>query len=141
MTASLNMELLTEFLKQDDYDADLAQLAYSEKKFPVWIVDQIYREVLLVNRAAIAANCKPPREILAKDVSVLWEEEALRSLTDLVNLDKRVPDHTNMGWRWQKEEGSSVWVRVKHEFNVDYQLINFLGLPCRFAIVKNAVPV
>ena len=138
---SISIEQLNEFIGQEDCDAELAQMAYSEKDYPVWIVDQVSQEVLLANRVALAANCKPPREILTKDISVLWEEDALRSLTDLVTVDRQVTDHTNIGWRWKKEENSSIWVRVKHEFNVDYHLVNFLGLPCRFEIVKNAVPV
>ncbi|MGB3208898.1 MAG: hypothetical protein WBB28_28230 [Crinalium sp.] len=123
--ASISIEQVKEFIGQEDCDAELAQMAYSEKDYPVWIVDQASQEVLLANRVAIAANCKPPREILISDISVLWEEDALRSLTDLVTVDRQVTDHTNIGWRWKKEDDSSIWVRVKHEFNVDYHLVNF----------------
>lgn len=54
MKSLVNIEALIEFVGQKDYDAEIAQLAYSEKNFPVWIVDQISQEVLLANRVARA---------------------------------------------------------------------------------------
>lgn len=138
---SISLSDLAELIGMEDCDEYLARLAYAEKKFAVWIIDQATQEVLLANRVAIEANCKPPREILTKDISVLWDEEPLRELTNLVHRDKQVSDHTNTGYRWRKEEGNNIWVRARHHFTVDYAEIAFLGQVCRFEIVKEAVPV
>lgn len=140
-TQKLTLEMVSEFIAQENCDGEIAALALRENEYATWIVDQKTQEVLLANRVALAANCKPPREILASDISALWEEEPLRQLTDLVYKDKTVREHTNTGYRWQKEEESGFWFRKAHFFTVDYAQVNFLGQLCRFEIVKSAVPV
>ncbi|MCT7973404.1 hypothetical protein [Laspinema olomoucense] len=138
----LSLEEVATFINaSDDRDAELAALALGEKNVATWIIDQASQEVLLANRVALDANCKPPREVLAKDISALWDEEPLRELTDLVHRDSLVRDHTNRGYRWHKEPGSEVWLRKKHDFTVDYAEVNFLGRVCRFEIVKEALAV
>jgi hypothetical protein len=134
-------EVATFINTSDDRDAELAALALGEKNQATWIIDQASQEVLLANRVALDANCKPPREVLAKDISALWDEEPLRELTELVHRDSLVRDHTNRGYRWHKEPGSEVWLRKKHDFTVDYAEVNFLGRVCRFEIVKEALAV
>ncbi|MCT7952960.1 hypothetical protein NG798_24485 [Ancylothrix sp. C2] len=140
-TQKLTLEMVSEFIEREDCDGEIAALALGENEYATWIIDQKTQEVLLANRVALAANCKPPREILASNISALWEEEPLRQLTDLVYKDKAVREHTNTGYRWQKEEESGFWFRKPHFFTVDYAQVNFLGQICRFEIVKSAVPV
>jgi PAS domain-containing protein len=133
---AVSINEVAEYATIDNADAQMASLAHKEENHAAWIIDQDTQEVLLANRAALAANHKPPREILMENISSLWEEDALRKLTNLVNQDKLVNDHSNIGYRWQKD--GSIWVRAKHEFHVDYHLINYLGRPARFEIVKAA---
>lgn len=123
----------------EDRDAELAEEAYSNKIKACWIIDQHTQEVLLANRVALDANHKPPREMLGKDISALWDENALQMLTEAVNNDRVIYDHTNIGFRWAMEEDR--WFRKKHTFCVDYKLVNFLGRVARFEVVKEAVPI
>ncbi|MEB3830112.1 hypothetical protein [Phormidium sp. CCY1219] len=141
-TNMLSLQQVAELANHSgECDAELAALALGEKNIATWIIDQATQEVLLANRFALDANCKPPREVLAKDISALWEEEPLRELTDLVHRDTLVREHTNRGYRWHKEPGTEVWLRKKHDFTVDYAEVDFLGRVCRFEIVKEAMPV
>jgi hypothetical protein len=111
----------------------------------MWVVHQATQKVLYANPAAIAANGnKPPTEILNAEINALWEDEALDSLTRLVNRTTGwLREHSNTGFRWQRnsEDGGVIWTRSRREFHVDYHKINYLGLECRFEHVKAALPV
>lgn len=111
----------------------------------MWVIDQASQRVLYANPAAIAANGnKPPTEVLNNEINALWEDEALNSLTKLVNTTTGwLREHSNVGFRWARneEDGGIIWTRKKHEFHVDYKKISYLGLTCRFEHVKAAIAV
>ena len=111
----------------------------------MWVICQKTQRTLYANPAAVAANGnRPPTDILNTDISVLWEDESLRKLTEQVNnANGWLTDHTNQGYRFQPnpEPGGVLWLRVPYEFNVDYLRINYMGVPARFEHVKNAVPL
>lgn len=73
-TQKLTLEMVSEFIEREDCDGEIAALALGENEYATWIIDQKTQEVLLANRVALAANCKPPREILASDISALWKK-------------------------------------------------------------------
>lgn len=124
--------------REEECDAQLTLLAHSDRNRACWIIDQQDQSVLLANRVAVEANQKPPQNILASDISALWEPDSLRSLVDLVERDLTITTHTNTGYRWKRE--GDRWWRAKHQFIVDYTKIWYLGRPCRFEVVQAAIP-
>jgi hypothetical protein len=111
-------------------------------ELPVWIIEQATQKVLFANPVALAANERPPGDILGSEINALWEQETLEALTQLVNVDRAVYNHTNTGYRWKRaKKGDILWTREKTEFNVDYFLTTYLGVPCRYELVRDAVPV
>jgi hypothetical protein len=116
----------------------LAEVLQSE--YATWIIQMAGQKVLFANSVALAANNRDASEIIGQSILPLWDAPSLANMMRCLERDKRLSKYETYGYRWAKKEDSPVWERVFNVFISDYQLVDFLGQPCRFEIVKEAYP-
>jgi hypothetical protein len=113
--------------------------SYSSDK-AVWIIEQTSQAILFANPVALQANKRKLTDVLNKEITPLWEDEELAKLMRYLRRDKSLKEYQNPGFRWSGTPDEP-WRRDPYQFTVDYQVIEFMGLSCRYEVVQDAVRV
>jgi len=136
-TAKKNLESSESELIIPELEIDLNSIY--NNPLPVYINQLSDQKVLFANPAALKAQGKKPAEFLGESAAALNEPEELEYRDSLIIKDSFLNEYRYNALRWYKEPETHLWRRKRMEFYSNFRKINYLGEPCRLAVVLEAV--
>jgi hypothetical protein len=90
-------------------------------------------KLIAANRQITSTAGKDPLEIVGQDMRLLWDQEALNDLTNHLRRSGEVKEYEYSAYGWEKE--GKVWVRKRTQFCGNFQIVHYMGEPCRLSSV------
>ncbi|MEM9543749.1 MAG: hypothetical protein AAGA60_30220 [Cyanobacteria bacterium P01_E01_bin.42] len=140
-------ESMTSTLQLSDAEMDNLDLSHPDQilntlyslESPVYITGMDEEQTLFYNPAVQQALSHASDERIRNCSLALNYPDELRHRNDLIKKDKNIPNYEFKALRWVKD--GEIWRRREMEFVSNFAFCEYLGIPARVCIHKNATPL